>query len=147
MAEAKHRQVALMSIHAEYAASILSGEKKVEFRKRTLSPFITHVLLYATLPEGRVVGVFEVARQEVMDPARLWDELGELGCISHHKFGEYYSGSQSGVGIHIGSVIPAAVSVSLQALGISRPPQSVQYLDMSVHEALALLCPGRVSAD
>ena len=40
-----------MSIHPVYANAILTGDKKVEFRKRRLAADVTHVLVYATAPE------------------------------------------------------------------------------------------------
>ena len=49
-------RVAVMSIHPRYAEAILSGQKRVEFRKRRLAPDVTTVLVYATQPVGVLVG-------------------------------------------------------------------------------------------
>jgi len=50
----------LLSIKPEYAEKILNGEKKYEFRKvLPKNKSITKVIIYATMPIGKVIGEFQ----------------------------------------------------------------------------------------
>ena len=65
--------VALMSIYPEYADRILSGTKKVEFRKTVFRKDVTHILIYATAPSQDVVGYFEGTGIDKVRPEGSWD--------------------------------------------------------------------------
>ena len=63
----------LLSIKPEYAEKILNGEKKYEFRKvLPKNKSITKVIIYATMPIGKVIGEFEIAELISDSPSRLW---------------------------------------------------------------------------
>ncbi|MGO4443460.1 ASCH domain-containing protein [Mycobacterium sp. 2YAF39] len=121
-------RIALLSVHAEYADALVTGQKTVEFRKRPLAPDVTHVALYATHPVARVVAVFTVREQVIDSPQRLWRQFSKVAGISKVKFLDYYDGCSRGVGIRVGDLVSLDRHVTLQeAFGISRPPQSFQY--------------------
>ena len=61
-----------MSIRPQFAAAILDGSKRVEFRKRPLAADIGTVVIYATKPVGAVLGEFVVDGQAVGKPEELW---------------------------------------------------------------------------
>lgn len=123
-------RVALISIHPEYAEAILSGEKRVEFRKKPIAQDVTHVVLYATKPVGAVVGVFSVEGQQTGSPDRLWDQFSDVAGIDKTRFEAYFSSHHVGAGIRIGNVYRTLRQLRLdEALGIERAPQSLQYLD------------------
>ena len=52
LASQPDRRIALMSIRPQFAAAILDGSKRVEFRKRPLAADIGTVVIYATKPVG-----------------------------------------------------------------------------------------------
>ncbi|MEV5961612.1 ASCH domain-containing protein [Kribbella sp. NPDC051952] len=118
-----------MSIHQEFADAILSGEKTVEFRKRPVAPDVTHVVIYVTQPVSAIVGIFEVRRQVTESPARLWRRFGKVAGISRQRFFQYYHGRTCGTGIEVARVQPLETPLTLSGLGLTRPPQSYQYLD------------------
>lgn len=139
-------KVALLSVHPRYADAILQGTKTVEFRKRPLSPTVTHVAIYATKPVGKVVGVFSVAEQITDNPFKLWAKFKEVGGISRDRFLDYFKGREQGVGIRVEDLVPLEEHLSLEeAFGISRAPQSFQYFlhteaSISIFGAIAR-CP------
>lgn len=129
MASQNSAFVALMSIHPKYAHAILDGKKTVEFRKRRLREGITHVVIYATRPEKVVLGYFEVGSQEEETPRGLWERFGADGVIDESDFFSYYDGKATAVGITVANATKLRAPRHLgEALGVSRPPQSFQYL-------------------
>lgn len=122
-------RVALMSIRPEFANAILSGEKVVEFRKRPVADDVSHVLIYATMPVGSLVGWFAVRGQKTMSPKGLWSTFRAVGGISKSRFFEYYDQREHATGILVDTAARFPEPVPLTELGTSlRPPQSFQYL-------------------
>lgn len=118
-----------MSIRPEFADAILSGKKAVEFRKRPVAADVTHVLIYATLPVGSLLGWFAVRRQSTMSPKGLWAEFRKVAGISKDKFFEYYAQRDLGTGIVVETARRFEEPLPLTNLGAAiRPPQSFQYL-------------------
>ena len=123
-------EVALLSIHPKYANAIFSGRKRVEFRRRPLSRSVSHVVVYATLPEARVVGVCRVIAQHQGSPNELWQRFADCGEISRADFFAYFSGRSEAVAIELESPtrFDPTDGLTLADLGASRPPQSFQYI-------------------
>lgn len=101
---AQRDRIALMSIRPQFAASILDGSKRVEFRKRPLAADIGTVVIYATKPVGAVLGEFVVDEQAVGKPEELWARFADVAGIDRDGFFNYYDGSARAVGIVIGRV-------------------------------------------
>lgn len=122
------RQV-VMSVHPRFAEAIMDGRKKVEFRKRRLADDVNVVWVYATAPVQRIIGYFEVEAMHSAEPADLWREFAEVGCINRADFDRYYAGSNTGAGITIRKAVrldvPALIADLLPS-GV--PPQSYAYI-------------------
>lgn len=129
-------RVVLMSIHPAYADRIMCGTKRVEFRKRPVRQDVTHVMIYATAPVSAVVGAFTVAGQETMEPEGLWSRFHTVAGITKRRFFDYFNGRSTGTGIIVQQVLlpEAPLSLSLD-LGVTRPPQSYQYLQADAAQA------------
>ncbi len=127
MAEVPVRRIALLSVHPDYAAALVSGAKTVEFRKRPLAPDVTHVAVYATRPVGRVVAIFSIDEQVSDSPQNLWERFRHVAGISRPKFLKYFAGYARGVGIQVGQLVRIDHVTLEDAFGINRPPQGVQY--------------------
>ena len=122
-------RIALMSIRPQFAALILDGSKRVEFRKRPLAADIGTVVIYATKPEGAVLGEFVVDEQAVGTPEELWVRFAEVAGIDRDGFFNYYDGAGQAVGIVIGRVKRYHQPRRLDEVDASgRPPQSFRYL-------------------
>jgi predicted transcriptional regulator len=129
MASEDHRVVVLLSVHPEYAESILDGSKRVEFRKTRFGNSPDLAVLYATSPVKKIVGYFEVDSVETMSVGSLWRKYGKVSGMSFNRFMSYYNGSRAGVALEVGMVRWLQRPMSLSALlGLATPPQSFRYL-------------------
>ena len=129
LASPPDRRIALMSIRPQFAAAILDGSKRVEFRKRPLAADIGTVVIYATKPVGAVLGEFVVDEQAVGKPEELWVRFAEVAGIDRDGFFNYYDGSARAVGIVIGRVDRYDQPRPLDDVDPgARPPQSFKYL-------------------
>lgn len=131
----------LMSIRPKYAHAIFEGTKRVEFRKRRLADDVTHVVVYSTSPEQRVLGIFVVEGQHTMSPKALWEEFSGVGNIDREAFFRYYENREEAVGIRVGSVhrLPRPLRLE-EDLGVGNAPQSYRYLGKeSMSRLMALI--------
>ena len=123
-------EVAILSIHPRFAEAILNGEKRVEFRRTRFSRDVSHVVIYATQPVGKVIGWFEVAGIEVLHPDDLWKKFRHCGGIDEEDFRTYYDGRETGYAIRVRRSCrlhqPKALTVVSPD---TRPPQSFTYLN------------------
>jgi len=125
-------RVAVMSIHPRYAEAILSGQKRVEFRKRRLAPDVTTVLVYATQPVGVLVGAFEITGYDTGSPTAIWRRHSRHGGITRRAFRDYYRGTERAVGILLRDARPLARPLALTDLDAAlRPPQSFLYVNLA----------------
>jgi predicted transcriptional regulator len=115
----------LMSIRPVYAEAILSGAKTVELRRRRPSFGLgTTVLIYATSPEQRIRGVFEVDGIIEDTPAAIWETIAHRAGVERATFDAYFAGARTAFAIEIVNarrVRPTPIPI--------RPPQSYQFLD------------------
>lgn len=93
----------LLSIKPEFADKILNGYKRYEFRK---TPFRQakigdHVLMYATTPKQRIVGMFDIGDMIHEPPEILWRRYGTQSGLSYHQFFEYYADTDEGHAIEV----------------------------------------------
>jgi len=129
MADGADSRVALLSIHPRYAEAILSGKKRVEFRRRGPSSATSHVIVYATAPVSKVVGWFSVTAVESSATAELWRRYGKVGGIDRRAFDSYYLACSIGSAIRIGTATKLHKPIDLAALDPGRSaPQSFHYV-------------------
>lgn len=120
----------VMSVHPRFAEAIMDGRKKVEFRKRRLADDVSVVWVYATAPIQRIIGYFEVDAMHTAEPADLWRDFADVGCIDRAEFDRYYAGSNSGAGITIRKAVRLEAPVPIaELLPSGVPPQSYAYVD------------------
>ena len=128
--------IALLSIHPEYVQRMSRGEKRVEFRRARFSRELTYVVVYATSPESRIAGYFEVVGVDEGSPSFLWRTHGDHSGISRKRLFDYLRGARQAVAIRIGRFHEVKRKISLADVGAVAPPQSFRYLPQ---EALAIL--------
>jgi predicted transcriptional regulator len=145
MARGQDLTVALLSIHPEYALRILSGEKRVEFRRARFGVEPRFIVIYATHPLKRVVGAFEVAQIDEDTPERIWTRHSECGGISATAYAQYFAGRRRAFAIRIARVWQLRSSVPISEIpSVRAVPQSFQYLRTS--ELQTLLAAGTTPA-
>lgn len=130
MAQGPHRGVALLSIHPRHAESILSGNKKVEFRRVRFKRDVSHVVVYATAPVGKVVGWFSVKEIDSRHPRMLWRRYRQVSGVSSKEFNAYFDGVEQGTAIAVDVAERLVEPIPLATISPSfTPPQSYRYVD------------------
>lgn len=85
----------LLSIKPEYAEKILAGEKRFEFRKVVFkNPSVRTVVIYATMPVGKVIGEFDIDEIISASPSEIWDLTVQYSGITKLFFNEYFHGRE-----------------------------------------------------
>jgi predicted transcriptional regulator len=93
---------ALLSIKPEYADQILSGEKRFEFRRTMFRSIdVSVVIVYATLPVGKVIGEFRIGEVLFGDPESLWKKTRQYAGIEKGDYDKYFSGKSLGYAIEV----------------------------------------------
>jgi adenylate kinase len=123
--------IALISIHPRHAGKILSGEKCLEFRRSWTSRPVSKIVIYATVPVQKIVGVATVKKVHKGSPTALWRLAKERnGGLLRRELYDYFRGKKRGFAIELGSVKRIPVPLDPEALfGKFTPPQSFAYLD------------------
>lgn len=117
----------LLSIKPEFVKKILSGEKKVEFRKRGFRREVKHVVIYSTAPVKKIVGYFEVDWIFLGTKSRMWSDFNLCAGITEKEYTEYYKNHDDAVVIGIKN--PVRIEpLELSVLDLKRAPQSFCYL-------------------
>lgn len=120
----------LLSIKPRFADLILSGSKRVEFRRSWPSTDIGVLVLYSSSPVQQLVGVAYIDKIVETDSQGLWKLAEEYGGgLAYEELVEYFEGKRTAFGILIKSVEVAVNKVDPKKLFSQfRPPQSYQYL-------------------
>ncbi|TRX46335.1 ASCH domain-containing protein [Fulvivirga sp. M361] len=92
----------LLSIKPEYANKIFSGEKKFEFRKRAFGKMeVRTVVVYSTMPVGRIIGEFSIKEIHQDSPESIWSKTKRFSGIDKGFFNEYYDGRDLAIAIEV----------------------------------------------
>ena len=124
-------RIVLISIHPKHVAKILSGQKRIEFRRSWAANPVDGLVLYSTSPERRVVAVAKIKKTVVGAPASLWSYAQAHGPgVTRDQLFDYLTGKETAVALHLAEVRCFRLPISLHRLLPSgaRPPQSFRYL-------------------
>jgi len=127
MNNSKEDSAVLMSIHPQYVKAIQSGDKKIEFRKRSFSKDISNILVYETAPIKAVVGYFIIKEINIDTPQKIWNKYSNVGEITKEDYFSYYNDVDIAVGICISKYISFSKPVDIKKYKL-QPPQSYVYL-------------------
>ncbi len=120
----------ILSIKPEYAERILNGQKKFEFRKCIFkNEKVDTVIIYATMPVGKVVGEFKIGDILSLAPQELWTSTKKYAGISRQFFDEYFSDREKGFAIGVEAPLRYKVPLNLtDIIPGATPPQSFRYV-------------------
>lgn len=120
----------LLSIKPEYAEKILDGEKRYEFRKAIpKAAGVKTVVIYATMPVGKVVGEFEIDGILSEHPRDLWSQTRDFAGITKQFFNAYFSGRARGHALKVKKARRYSQPKPLSdVIAHGVPPQSFCYL-------------------
>ena len=125
---------AIISIKPRHVDNILSGNKTVELRTRSINlPSGSRLWVYTTLPVGKVELSTEIDFVEVLPPSVMWRKYGKDICIPKSEFDKYTSGRDLVAGIGLKNVQPLDKNICLETMRKYEenfhPPQFFSRLD------------------
>lgn len=128
----------LLSIKPKYADLILSGSKRVEFRRSWAAQDVSMIVLYSSSPVQKIVGMVEVDDVLVASPTSLWSTCtANNGGLTRDELRTYFAGKSAGVAVLLGKVHkPQRPVAPSEAIGNFVPPQSFRYLDTKEYAKL-----------
>ncbi|ELM6646435.1 ASCH domain-containing protein [Vibrio vulnificus] len=124
---------ALLSIKPEFVAKIFSGEKLFEYRKAIFKrPEVKSVVIYSTMPEGLIVGEFEIGEILAKSPQELWEQTKDVSGINKQFFDEYFVNRDVAYAIQIKKLKKYQSPINPYELDTSfKAPQSFKYIEPS----------------
>ena len=125
-------RAALISIRPCYAEKIVSGEKRIEFRRTWAIHPVRSLLIYSSSPVKCFVAIAVIKKITVGSPGALWTLSQTVGGgISRKSLFEYLAGKRQAFGIELTEVQTLLNPISpKELLGRNfRPPQSYYYLE------------------
>ncbi|MCP4260920.1 MAG: DUF365 domain-containing protein [Planctomycetes bacterium] len=140
----------VMSIRAKYARKILSGEKKVEVRKKFSNKWKgSKVTIYASGHEHSLVGEALIKDVIFDKPENVWDRFsGQIGCTKE-EFDNYTASKNKVFAVLLEDAVPYQKSISIKEISSLmkedlRPPQNYYNLKNNAKWAEAVSI-GRVA--
>lgn len=126
----------LLSIKPKYAESIISGNKRYEFRKIIFKRnYIKNVYIYCTSPVKRIIGSFKVGDIIEDRPIRLWEKLNKFSGLDEEEFFDYFKNIERGFAIEIKSIEKFEDPVDpVKLIPGFVPPQSFCYVRFSLSQ-------------
>lgn len=129
----------LLPIHPHHIERIFSGQKVFEYRRRGFANPISSVIIYGTMPIGKIVGEFEVLRIIEGNPAHIWELTASGAGIKEADFNLYFKDRDFGTAIQIGRVTKYRLPIDPRN-GVSRfkAPQSFAYVTPEIEALLGI---------
>ena len=129
---------ALLPIKPKYAEKILTGEKRVEFRKVDFKRDINRIIIYSSSPVKRIVAICDVKQIKKYSPSKLWEMYKSIGGISLAEYTSYYHGKKYGIAIEIENIRVLKKPIKLEdVVYIKSVPQSFMYIDCYIAENIS----------
>ncbi|SCB53007.1 hypothetical protein [Rhizobium lusitanum] len=121
----------LLSINPEHVENIFSGLKTYEFRRKVFArKDVKTVVVYCTMPIGKIVGEFDIDCIIEDKPSDLWKETEGGSGITKKFFDSYFEGREVAYALKIGEVRAYDTHVNpSDVLDNFTPPQSYMYMD------------------
>ncbi len=122
----------LLSIKPEFVEKIFSGEKRFEYRKNIFKNIaIESIVIYSTMPVGKIVGEFKFKTIHKNTPKIIWKETKKYSGISEDFFFNYFENKKEACAIEISEVHKYKTPIDPHSLLPNFvAPQSFCYLDL-----------------
>lgn len=119
----------LLSIHPEFADAIFDGNKHYEFRRVVFKQDVDEIVVYATMPVGKVIGSFKIADIYEDAPKALWARTRTVAGVTKAKFDSYFKDRPTAFAIKVKEPVRFKVPQPLSKfLPSNSPPQSFCYI-------------------
>ena len=121
----------LLSVNPKYAAKIVDGEKKYEFRRRIFKrKDIEQIYIYSTSPVSKITGVITI--KEILEGSteEIWEKCSSYSGITEEEFFCYFEDKEKAFAIEIEDVKVFTEPVDPYTIfDRFSPPQSFCYLN------------------
>ena len=95
----------LLSIKPHFADEIFNGNKKFEYRKSIFkNQDIKTIVVYSTMPIGKIIGEFDIETILEEHPSILWNQTKRYSGVTKEFYQHYFKGRDKGFAIKIKSV-------------------------------------------
>jgi predicted transcriptional regulator len=120
----------VLAIKPKYAELILAGTKTVELRRSWSASDVGAIVIYASSPIQRLVGVVRVNEVIKTAPTNLWSYSKELGGgLTRSELREYFKGKPSGYAVVLRDAQRFGEPLDpTEVISNFKAPQSFRYL-------------------
>lgn len=127
----KPLKVVLISIRPCFVEKILSGEKKLEFRRCWAVEPVDVLVIYSSSPTQKIVATVNIVGVTEGSPTALWKLAKEKGGgVTRQLIYNYFAGKKTGFAIEIADVLQFEHPVDPKKVFKDfLPPQSFRYLN------------------
>lgn len=124
----------LLSIRPKYVKKIQEGMKRFEFRKQLFKNKPDSIIVYETMPVGKVVG--EIFFESILraSPQKIWEATHKYAGVSESCFRAYFASKSVAYAIKIERYEAFEEPLSIECYGakmgveIKKAPQSFCYI-------------------
>jgi len=120
----------LLSVKPRFADLIVSGEKRVEFRRTAPSIAVGTIVVYASAPTSAIVAIVPVRQTVYASVSKLWAISRELGGgLTRDELRNYFNNRDNGYAFLLGEVHAYVRPIRPDRIVHDfRAPQSFRYL-------------------
>ena len=121
----------LLSVKPKYAAKIVGGEKKYEFRKRIFKRTdVKQIFVYSSSPVGKIIGTVTFRRILEGSTDEIWEKCSLHSGMTKEEYYCYFKDKEKAFAIEIRKVEVFTEPVDpYTTLESFVPPQSFCYVD------------------
>jgi predicted transcriptional regulator len=95
----------MLSIKPVFVEAIFNGNKKFEYRKAIFkNKDIKTIVVYSTMPVGKIIGEFDIETILEEHPSTLWNQTKKYSGVTSKFYYDYFNGRDKGFAIKIKSV-------------------------------------------
>lgn len=121
----------LISIKPKYAVQIYAGTKRYELRHNAPSfDKNTRLWIYETKPVGMITGFVDFKDCMIAEPWTIWLYYRTRLGITQYEFANYYKQRKQAFAWYLSDPVKLEEPISLADIGLTRPPQSYQFLKL-----------------
>lgn len=132
-------KVAFLPVKPVYAEKLINGSKHFEFRRRPMSADVTHIVVYASSPYKRILGIVHVSSVESGSVRSVWNRTRQSAGISRPEYFNYFAGASVAYVIAIDPTKTLRLERCISPSEVEEDfviPQSFKYVDGEFVEAL-----------
>jgi len=127
----KPPRIILISIRPCFVEKILSGEKRLEFRRSWAAEPVDTLVIYSSSPTQKIVAAVNVVGVTEGSPTALWELAKEKGGgVTRQLIYDYFSGKKTGFAIELADILELEHPVDPKKVFKNfLAPQSFRYID------------------